>query len=439
MLPLLCDAPLLCRCDFARIGQVKASSVKLARLVSYASNSTGEEVPADEDINDAGDDVCAAMMAESESESGSGSGGSESTQRRRRMLLLTETSETMSLAHTSSNNGDGDASGRALQSTGSTVTSVRPLFSTLFQLMVTSDAPIVAATARGQNAVEAVAAAVAKAMASSQTSTAAGASPFSLAASTWTRVSNLTSAAAWSSLSFFTVDSVQQYNSVPGAAVAPSNISKWWPAAVGGSVSALLLGAVFAFLLTRRRYTFPAEALAACEAAAADSAATNGAGAAADAGTAAAGEAAFTSPSGVDVKLAPEAAAASAAAAQTTSTAALYRESEAAEDANTKRHFQPVALLASPAEPGQPQPSTSAAQRERIGARGVHMPDVQLATAAAAPRATSLHTATTAASVASGTVAAKVSGSTSGGDSECDLDDPVPSTARSLMAAADQE
>lgn len=407
-------------------------------MVSYATNSSGEDVDIDEDINDAGDDVCSAMMeaAAADSEADSESGASGSTRRRRQMLLLTKTSEAMSMD-------------RALQSTGSSVTSVRPLFSTLFQLIVTSDAPIVATTARGQNAVDRVAAAVAAAMTSSQSST--GSSPFSLASSTWTRVSNLTSAAAWSSLSFFTVDSVQQYNSVPGAAVPPSNTNKWWPVAVGGAVSALLLGSVFVFLLTRRRHAMPAEALAAIErhgAMPADSSSTGSAAPGASTGAAivpaqAAAEAALASPAyhhDVSVKLEPASEAAFAAASPTTAAAPLSavvpaaavldREPEAAAAVKTtvtgKQPFLPVMLL-SPSDSEASQTGshqTLAAQIDRSRARDVQsLPGVQLVTAATAPRATSPRAASgTAANVASG------------GES----DDPV-ATARSLMAASDDE
>lgn len=87
--------------------------------------------------------------------------------------------------------------------------------------------------------------------------TAAGTAAFPLSSNTWTHASNLTSVADWSSLSFFTVDSVAEYNTVPGT--AGGNAS---PAASYGMIGAMMgaVGvaiivavAVFAWRLRRGR------------------------------------------------------------------------------------------------------------------------------------------------------------------------------------------
>lgn len=142
---------------------------------------------------------------------------------------------------------------------------VRPLFSTLFELLVTPDAPAMAKTAAGRNAVETVANAVAAALANGRTAAGTAAAAFALSSNVWTQVSNLTSVADWASLSFFTVDSLQEYNVAPGTAGGVSSPNMDWVFfGVGFGVAVLLtLVAMGVFVLRLRRRHAHAERLAA--------------------------------------------------------------------------------------------------------------------------------------------------------------------------------
>ena len=181
------------KCDFARIGQVKAGATVVKRIVMFAADGSNNTLyPTEGNAIDVANETDCAALAEGQ--------WTPALNNARRLHLFASAAE--------------DATTRQLTSS---VSAVSRLFTVLFGLYVTPNSAAVANSHTGQNAVQVVAQAVAAALAASG---AESASLFPASTVFWTAASNVTT---WNGLSMFTVDSIASFNAISGVLAPPGS------------------------------------------------------------------------------------------------------------------------------------------------------------------------------------------------------------------------